>query len=113
MAAMLFAWQFPHFNALSWNLRQDYSRAGYRVMCVTDPGLCTRTTLRLALLRSEGRSTPVRLQLFDHPIGPLLDRRAAHRPHELVVRLGFSAAQCCPLLPVIQVITMTNCIQLI
>lgn len=48
MAAMLFAWQFPHFNSLSWNLRQDYSRAGYRVMCVTDPVLCTRTTLRCA-----------------------------------------------------------------
>ena len=27
---VLFAWQFPHFNALSWNLRPDYSRAGYR-----------------------------------------------------------------------------------
>jgi protoheme IX farnesyltransferase len=26
----LFSWQFPHFNALSWNLRPDYARAGYR-----------------------------------------------------------------------------------
>lgn len=46
MAAILYAWQFPHFNALSWNLRPDYSRAGYRMMAVTDPGLCRRTTLR-------------------------------------------------------------------
>ena len=38
MAAILYAWQFPHFNALSWNLRPDYSRAGYRMMAVTDPG---------------------------------------------------------------------------
>lgn len=38
MAGILFAWQFPHFNALSWNLRPDYSRAGYRMMSVTDPG---------------------------------------------------------------------------
>merc|ERR1719222_1712042 len=29
LGAVLFAWQFPHFNALSWNLRSDYSRAGY------------------------------------------------------------------------------------
>ncbi|KAL1140490.1 hypothetical protein AAG570_000422 [Ranatra chinensis] len=46
MAGILYAWQFPHFNALSWNLRPEYSRAGYRMMAVTDPGLCRRTTLR-------------------------------------------------------------------
>lgn len=46
MAALLYSWQFPHFNALSWNLRPDYSRAGYRMMAVTDPGLCRRVTLR-------------------------------------------------------------------
>lgn len=38
-AGLLYAWQFPHFNALSWNLRPDYSRAGYRMMAVTDPGM--------------------------------------------------------------------------
>ncbi|KAJ8935651.1 hypothetical protein NQ318_004492 [Aromia moschata] len=42
MAALLYCWQFPHFNALSWNLRPDYSRAGYRMMAVTNPGLCRR-----------------------------------------------------------------------
>ncbi|KAI9353341.1 UbiA prenyltransferase family-domain-containing protein [Zopfochytrium polystomum] len=26
MGAVLYAWQFPHFNALSWNLRPDYFR---------------------------------------------------------------------------------------
>eukprot|EP00730_Choanoeca_flexa_P001502 TRINITY_DN10663_c0_g1_i3.p1 TRINITY_DN10663_c0_g1~~TRINITY_DN10663_c0_g1_i3.p1 ORF type:complete len:300 (+),score=19.91 TRINITY_DN10663_c0_g1_i3:967-1866(+) len=26
LAGVLFAWQFPHFNALSWSLRPDYSR---------------------------------------------------------------------------------------
>lgn len=46
MAGILYAWQFPHFNALSWNLRPDYSRAGYRMMAVTNPGLCRRTALR-------------------------------------------------------------------
>jgi len=50
MAGVLFTWQFPHFNALSWNLRPDYSRAGYRMMSVTDPGLCRRTTLRHSVL---------------------------------------------------------------
>lgn len=46
LAALLYSWQFPHFNALSWNLRPDYSRAGYRMMAVTDPALCRRTALR-------------------------------------------------------------------
>ncbi|KAG6797639.1 protoheme IX farnesyltransferase, mitochondrial [Apis mellifera caucasica] len=46
MSGILYAWQFPHFNALSWNLRPDYSRAGYRMMAVTNPKLCRKTALR-------------------------------------------------------------------
>ncbi|XP_077979784.1 protoheme IX farnesyltransferase, mitochondrial-like [Glandiceps talaboti] len=46
LAGFLYAWQFPHFNALSWNLRGDYSRGGYRMMATTDPGLCRRVALR-------------------------------------------------------------------
>lgn len=46
LAGLLYAWQFPHFNALSWNLRPDYSRAGYRMMAVTDPHLCRLTAFR-------------------------------------------------------------------
>lgn len=38
LGVLLYSWQFPHFNALSWNLRPDYSRAGYRMMAVTNPG---------------------------------------------------------------------------
>ena len=26
LGGILYSWQFPHFNALSWNLRADYSR---------------------------------------------------------------------------------------
>lgn len=46
VGAILYSWQFPHFNALSWNLRPDYSRAGYRMMSVVDPQLCKRVALR-------------------------------------------------------------------
>lgn len=49
LGALLYSWQFPHFNALSWNLRHDYARAGYRMMSVTDPPLCLRTQLRHSL----------------------------------------------------------------
>ena len=46
MAAFLYSWQFPHFNALSWNLRSDYSRGGYCMMATTNPDLCRRVALR-------------------------------------------------------------------
>lgn len=31
LAGILYSWQFPHFNALSWNLRADYSRG---MLCI-------------------------------------------------------------------------------
>jgi protoheme IX farnesyltransferase len=30
--AMVFLWQFPHFMAIAWMYRDDYRRAGYRVL---------------------------------------------------------------------------------
>ena len=32
LCAMLFLWQFPHFMAIAWMYREDYDRAGYRVL---------------------------------------------------------------------------------
>ncbi|KAI8062804.1 UbiA prenyltransferase family-domain-containing protein [Gilbertella persicaria] len=49
LGGILYAWQFPHFNALAWNLRADYSKAGYRMMAVTDPKLNARVSLRYSL----------------------------------------------------------------
>ncbi|XP_069809403.1 protoheme IX farnesyltransferase, mitochondrial isoform X4 [Dendropsophus ebraccatus] len=49
LGAILYSWQFPHFNALSWNLREDYSRGGYRMMSVTHPDMCRRVALRHCL----------------------------------------------------------------
>jgi len=46
LGGILYTWQFPHFNSLSWNLRPDYSRAGYRMMSVTDPQMCKNVALR-------------------------------------------------------------------
>uniref|UniRef100_A0AAF5PI20 Protoheme IX farnesyltransferase, mitochondrial n=1 Tax=Wuchereria bancrofti TaxID=6293 RepID=A0AAF5PI20_WUCBA len=50
LAALLYCWQFPHFNALSWNLRADYTRAGYRVMCAVNQRLCRFTSLRYSAI---------------------------------------------------------------
>ncbi|KAK2709425.1 hypothetical protein QYM36_013179 [Artemia franciscana] len=46
--AISFSWQFPHFNALSWYLRKDYARAGYKMMSVCNQNLCRSTTLNYA-----------------------------------------------------------------
>lgn len=50
LSLILFSWQFPHFNALSWNLRHEYARAGYRMMSVVNPDLCKRVALRHSAL---------------------------------------------------------------
>jgi len=40
--AILFVWQFPHFMAISWMYREDYARAGIRMLPVVQPdGLST------------------------------------------------------------------------
>ncbi len=34
--ALMFAWQLPHFLALSWIYREDYARGGFRMLSVED-----------------------------------------------------------------------------
>ena len=34
---MLFLWQFPHFDAIAWVYREDYKRAGIKMLPVVDP----------------------------------------------------------------------------
>lgn len=34
--AILFLWQFPHFYAIAWMYREDYARAGIRMLPVVD-----------------------------------------------------------------------------
>lgn len=50
LAFLLYAWQFPHFNSLSWNIRREYARAGYKMMCVSHERLCLVTSLRYSIL---------------------------------------------------------------
>ncbi|MFZ0663313.1 MAG: heme o synthase [Acidobacteriaceae bacterium] len=35
--AILFVWQFPHFMAISWLYREDYGRAGIKMLPVVQP----------------------------------------------------------------------------
>jgi protoheme IX farnesyltransferase len=45
--AILFVWQFPHLMSIAWLYREDYARAGIRVLPVVDPG--GRSTVAEAL----------------------------------------------------------------
>jgi protoheme IX farnesyltransferase len=50
--AVLFAWQFPHFFAIAWLYREDYRRAGMRMLpCLPGAaGLAGRQALAYSLL---------------------------------------------------------------
>jgi protoheme IX farnesyltransferase len=50
LAAILYTWQFPHFNSLSWALREDYTRAGYKMASVVNPEFCKRLALQYAVV---------------------------------------------------------------
>src|SRR6478752_916987 len=46
--AILFLWQFPHFYAIAWMYREDYARAGIRMLPVVEPD--GRSTARQIVL---------------------------------------------------------------
>lgn len=50
LAALLYAWQFPHFNALSHNIAEQYKSAGYVMTAAENPKLNARVALRYSLL---------------------------------------------------------------
>jgi protoheme IX farnesyltransferase len=51
---IVFLWQFPHFLAIAWIYREDYGRAGFRMLTVTDSrgkrSGCQAVSYALALL---------------------------------------------------------------
>src|SRR5579859_592256 len=54
--AILFLWQFPHFYAIAWMYREDYERAGIRMLPVVEP---------------DGESTARRILLFSLLLIPI------------------------------------------
>lgn len=54
--AILFLWQFPHFYAIAWMYREDYARAGIRMLPVVEP---------------DGDSTGRRILLFSLALVPM------------------------------------------
>jgi protoheme IX farnesyltransferase len=54
--AILFLWQFPHFYAIAWMYREDYDRAGMRMLPVVEP---------------DGESTARRILLYSLALIPI------------------------------------------
>ncbi|KAL4885591.1 mitochondrial Protoheme IX farnesyltransferase [Aspergillus karnatakaensis] len=50
LGGILFAWQFPHFNALSHTIRDEYRAAGYRMLAWVNPAHNARVALRYSVL---------------------------------------------------------------
>lgn len=50
LASLLFAWQFPHFMALSWPIREEYKAAGLRMLAWTNAARNSRVALRYSLV---------------------------------------------------------------
>ncbi|KAL9602412.1 MAG: hypothetical protein Q9219_001836 [cf. Caloplaca sp. 3 TL-2023] len=50
LASLLYTWQFPHFNALSWTIRDEYKSAGYRMLAWVNPRMNGRVAFRYAVL---------------------------------------------------------------
>ncbi|AAS50251.1 AAL115Wp [Eremothecium gossypii ATCC 10895] len=50
LAGLLYAWQFPHFNTLSHNIRNEYKNAGHVMTAWKNPKLNARVALRYSLL---------------------------------------------------------------
>lgn len=62
--AILFFWQFPHFLAIAWMYREDYARAGIRMLPVVDPD--GKSTARQIVVYA---STLIPVSLFPSLLG--------------------------------------------
>ncbi|MGD0497380.1 MAG: heme o synthase [Bryobacteraceae bacterium] len=56
LGAILFLWQFPHFYSIAWMYKDDYARAGIRMLPVVEP---------------DGRSTARQIVLFGLALIPV------------------------------------------
>jgi heme o synthase len=66
--AIIFLWQFPHFYAIAWMYRDDYARAGIRMLPVVEPdGISTaRHMIAFALLLIPASLLPGFLNMTGH-----------------------------------------------
>ncbi|KAF3922588.1 hypothetical protein AA313_de0203726 [Arthrobotrys entomopaga] len=49
VAALLYCWQFPHFNSLSHGIRHEYAAAGYKMLASVNPAMNGRVAVRYSI----------------------------------------------------------------
>jgi protoheme IX farnesyltransferase len=88
--AILFLWQFPHFMAIAWIYREDYDRAGYRVLPegnARSPFVALETLLPLlALVAISVLQFPTRHAAISYGAGALLGLGFLYFGLEFVLR---------------------------
>jgi protoheme IX farnesyltransferase len=69
MFAMLFLWQFPHFLAIAWMYRDEYAKAGIKMLPVVEPSgrLTARQIVLFAIMLVPVSLAPFFLQ-FAGPV---------------------------------------------
>ncbi len=69
MFAMLFLWQFPHFLAIAWMYREEYAKAGIKMLPVVEPSgrLTARQIVLFAIMLVPVSLAPFFLQ-FAGPV---------------------------------------------
>eukprot|EP01137_Pigoraptor_chileana_P015943 Opistho-2@72362 len=68
---LLFGWQFPHFNALSWMQRDQYAKAGYKMMAVSHPQLTRKLALGTCAVVTASSFLPPLLDLTTWAFAPV------------------------------------------
>lgn len=116
--AILFFWQMPHFFAIAWMYREDYARAGFRMLSSSDANGARsgRQTVAFAILLLAASALPSLLGLTSRNYLPLellltiaflaLAARFAMRRDTLSARqLFFGSILYLPLLLIVLVLT--------
>jgi len=97
--AIIFLWQFPHFYAIAWMYKDDYARAGIRMLPVVEPdGISTsRHILAFALLLVPVSLLPGFLKMAGNwYLAAALVLGRAHAARRRARGAGSHSAQCPP-----------------
>lgn len=97
-AYLLFAWQMPHFFALSWRSRADYTRGGYKMVACADPtgarsaALALRYSLYMAPIPIVAALTDATSYMFAVE-GSLVNAYAIYLAHKFYQKPSNATAQ--------------------
>lgn len=118
---ILFLWQFPHFSAIAWMYRQDYTRAGYLMLPPSDQKgrfmstqvigfslLLIPVTIMPALMGQAGRIYLVGAVMLGLAFLYFAARLAFSRSNALARRLVLASVVYLPLIYLLMIVNKTS-----